>query len=148
MEKTNGGFLISKVKQIQDRVFDRLLAEHDIRGFNGAQGRILYVLWQEDNVPISRLSEKTRLAKTTLTSMLDRMEGAGFIKRSGDKSDRRAVNIRLTDAARDLRQRYEAVSSEMSEIFYRGFSDDEIFGFERSLGKILENLTEKENGHG
>ncbi len=147
LEKKNGGFLISKVKQIQGRVFDRLLAEHDISEFNGAQGRILYVLWEEDNVPIRCLSEKTGLAKTTLTSMLDRMEASGFIKRSFDPSDRRTVKICLTDTAKDLKEQYDAVSTEMSEIFYRGFTDEEILAFEKSLGKILKNLIEKENGN-
>lgn len=42
MEKTNGGFLISQIKQIQGRVFERLLLEAGIEEFNGAQGRILF----------------------------------------------------------------------------------------------------------
>ena len=52
MRATNGGFLISQVKQVQGRVFDAMLQEAGIEEFNGAQGRILYILWQEDNLPI------------------------------------------------------------------------------------------------
>lgn len=48
MIETRGGFLISQIKQIQGRIFGRLLVEAGIEEFNGAQGRILYVLWQED----------------------------------------------------------------------------------------------------
>ena len=77
MRATNGGFLISQVKQVQGRVFDAMLQEAGIEEFNGAQGRILYILWQEDNLPIVELSRRTGLAKTTLTGMLDRMEGQG-----------------------------------------------------------------------
>ena len=46
MRATNGGFLISQVKQVQGRVFDAMLQEAGIEEFNGAQGRILYILWQ------------------------------------------------------------------------------------------------------
>lgn len=145
MQKTNGGFLITKVKQIQGRVFERLLAEHGISEFNGAQGRILFVLWEKDDIPIRELSEKTGLAKTTLTSMLDRLEQSGHITRVFDPADRRTVHIRLTERARSLRSKYDEVSAEMSEIFYKGFDDDEILTFEKGLGKILENLIEKEN---
>lgn len=148
LEKTNGGFLISKVKQVQGRVFERLLDENGISEFNGAQGRILFVLWETDNIPISELSEKTGLAKTTLTSMLDRLEGAGHIRRTADTADRRAVRISLTESAEALREKYEHVSALMNEIFYKGFCDDEILAFEKALGKILENLREKENGNG
>lgn len=148
LKKTNGGFLISKVKQIQGRVFERMLDENGISEFNGAQGRILFVLWETDNIPISALSQRTGLAKTTLTSMLDRLERSGHIRREPDPDDRRTVRIRLTETAEALREKYERVSAMMNDVFYKGFSDDEILTFEKGLGKILENLIEKENENG
>ena len=45
--KTNGGFLVTKIKQLGDRIFEKILSEKNIDAFNGAQGRILYVLWQD-----------------------------------------------------------------------------------------------------
>lgn len=146
--KTNGGFLISKIKQIQGRVFEKMLSEYSISEFNGAQGRILFVLWEKDNIPIKELSDITGLAKTTLTGMLDRLELSGNIVRNYDPKDRRTVRIRLTDRSRGLREKYEAVSEEMNQVFYKGFTENEILGFEESLGKILENLIKKENGNG
>ena len=148
MQNTNGGFLITKIKQIQGRVFEKLLCEYGISEFNGAQGRILFVLWERDDIPISELSKRTGLAKTTLTSMLDRLEKSGHIERSFDPSDRRTVRIRLTESARALRPKYDEVSARMTEIFYEGFNDHEILEFETALGKILENLIKKENENG
>lgn len=142
MDKTNGGFLVSQVKQIQGRVFEKLLAEADISEFNGAQGRILYVLWQADSVPIIELSKKTGLAKTTLTGMLDRMEEAGLIRRNYDKTDRRQVIITLTKKAKELNDKYYEVSHKMNEIFYKEFSDFEIEQFENYLYRIIDNLNE------
>lgn len=146
MKETKGGFLISKIKQVQGRIFDSLLQKAGIEEFNGAQGRILYVLWQEDGLPIIELSKRTGLAKTTLTSMLDRMEEKGFLKRTADCRDRRLLRIFLTPKAKVLNNRYNKVSDEMSRIFYKDFSDEEINAFEASLEKILENLVQKENG--
>ena len=144
-KKTNGGFLISQIKQIQGRVFERLLNEANIDEFNGAQGRILYILWQADSIPIISLSKQTGLAKTTLTSMLDRMEQSGLITRIFDKADRRQVKISLTDKARSLKSDYDDLSNKMIDIFYRGFSDNEIDIFESNLLKIVSNLMEAEN---
>ncbi len=140
LEKTNGGFLVSQLKQIQGRVFEKLLNDANIKEFNGAQGRILYVLWQADSVPIIELSKKTGLAKTTLTSMLDRMEEAGLITRNYDKADRRQIRIKLTNKARELNDKYNEVSDRMNEIFYQGFSDSEIEQFEGYLSRIINNL--------
>ncbi len=145
LDKTNGGFLISQLKQVQGRLFERLLSKANIREFNGAQGRILYVLWQRDEVPIFELSKQTGLAKTTLTSMLDRMEEAELISRNFDKSDRRQILIRLTYKAKELKSDYEKVSKDMNEIFYKDFSDSEIESFENMLSRVLKNLTDNEN---
>ncbi|MDE7259889.1 MAG: MarR family transcriptional regulator [Lachnospiraceae bacterium] len=145
LNNTEGGFLITKIKQLQGRIFEKLLAEHNIHEFNGAQGRILFVLWEKDNIPISELSGKTGLAKTTLTGMLDRMEKQGHIERVYSSADRRTVRIKLTETARLFKEQYELVSDEMNQIFYRGFSDEEILILETGLRKVLTNLTEKEN---
>jgi DNA-binding MarR family transcriptional regulator len=145
LNTTQGGFLISQIKQVSDRIFAKQLANAGIDAFNGAQGRILYVLWQKDDIPIVELSQKTRLAKTTLTSMLDRMENAGLIERRFDRIDRRQIRIALTEQARILNDDYEKISREMSEIYYNGFTDDEIISFENALKRLLANLNEKEH---
>ena len=138
--KTNGGFLVTKIKQLGDRIFDRILAGKDIDAFNGPQGRILYVLWQEDGVPIKTVSEKSGLAITSLTTMLERMEKSGLIRKEQSESDKRKTLLYLTDTAKALREEYDAVSDEMGKIYYDGFTDDEIKRFEEYLERILSNL--------
>ncbi len=144
MIRTNGGFLITQIKQVQGRIFDMLLQKAGIEEFNGAQGRILYVLWQEDGLAVVELAKRTGLAKTTLTSMLERMEKKGFLKRVPDIKDRRMLKIYLTKSARMLSEQYNQVSDEMSRIFYKDFSEEEIVVFETTLKKILGNLVQQE----
>ncbi len=148
MDKSEGGFLITQIKQIQGRVFEKLLAQAGVEAFNGPQGRILYILWQSDSIPIVTLARKTGLAKTTLTGMLDRLEEAGLASRCFDKADRRQIRIVLTEKARVLQADYERVSRQMTDIFYQGFEDTEIEGFERLLGRILDNLEREEKANG
>ena len=140
--KTNGGFLVTKIKQLGDRIFARILAEKNIDAFNGAQGRILYVLWQEDGVPIKIISEKSGLAITSLTTMLERMEKNGLISRKVDEADKRKTLLFLTDKAKELKEAYDSVSNEMGNIYYRDFTDKEILQFEEYLNRIRVNLEE------
>lgn len=137
---TKGGFLISRIKQTGTRLFDRMLAEADIDAFNGAQGRILYVLWQQDGITISQLSAQTSLANTTLTSMLDRMESSGLIRREASPKDRRALLICLTEKARALQTDYDRISQQMNQLYYQGFTEVEIRQLEGYLQRILDNL--------
>lgn len=137
---TKGGFLISRIKQVGGRLFDRMLAEADVDAFNGAQGRILYVLWQKDELTISQISAQTSLANTTLTSMLDRMEQSGLIARTPSPTDRRAMLIRLTDKARSLQEDYDRISQQMNELYYLGFTEEEVRQLEGYLQRVLDNL--------
>ena len=137
-----GGFLITKIKQLGDRIFEKVLSERNIDAFNGAQGRILYVLWQEDGVPIKTVSDQCGLAITSLTTMLERMEKQGLIRRIQDPSDKRKTLLFLTDKARSLKNDYDEVSNQMGDIYYRGFSEDEIRQFEGYLDRVRNNLEE------
>ncbi len=138
--RINGGFQVSKIKQLGDRIFEKILAKRGIEAFNGAQGRILYVLFQEDGVPIKTVSEKCGLAITSLTTMLERMEKGGLILRRQDSADKRKTLLFLTDKARNLEQDYIVVSEEMGDIYYQGFTADEVKAAEEYLNRIRLNL--------
>ena len=139
---SSGGFLISQVKQLSDRTFEKILKTKGIDEFNGAQGRILYILWNNNNLSIKQISKFTKLAKTTLTAMLERMELQGLIKRTISKEDKREIIVSLTDKAKELKENYLDVSKQMEKIFYKNFTDKQIENFENTLKKIIENLEE------
>lgn len=140
MRISRSGALMSQIRHISGRVFERILAKSGVDAFNGPQGRILDVLWQEDGISLREISNRTSLASSTLTSMIDRMECQGLLRRAPSPVDRRVTLIYLTEEARRLREKYEDVSAGMSEIYFRGFSDTEIEKFEKALQRILENL--------
>lgn len=140
-ELSQGGFLVAKIHQLAGRIFNRMLKEHGIDEINPAQGRILFVLWKEDGIPISELSTRTQLEKSTLTSMLDRLEQTGFIVREPSKDDRRKILIRRTDKDRSFQKHYIAVSEEMLALYYKGLTKKEISAFESTCERILINLT-------
>lgn len=142
--KTQGGFLISQIRQLQGRVFERMLRESGVDAFNGAQGRILYVLWEHEKLTSTEISRLTGLAKTTLTSMLDRMEAAGLVTRMPDAANRRQTFICITEKARAYKADYDRVSDEMNTLFYQGFTEAEVAAFEAKLRRIITNLTEQE----
>jgi DNA-binding MarR family transcriptional regulator len=140
--RSEGGFLISKIHQLSGRIFNRLLRERGL-DFNSAQGRILFVLWERDGIPIRELSEKTRLSKSTLTSMLDRLEEAGYVSREPSGEDRRKVLVTLTEENQRQRRLYDMISEEMTGLFYEGFAWEEITEFEGYLRRILDNLVRR-----
>lgn len=148
MEKLReGGFLISKLKQISGRIFDKKLKEYEITDLNAAQGRIIFSLWQSGDIPISELARKTALGKTTLTSMLNRLEQTGYIIRKTDGKDNRKTLISLSEKIKSIEDRHAAVSKEMANLSYEGLTEEQIDEFENSLRHILANLVKYEEEH-
>ena len=145
--KLNCGLYISRIRQINGRIMNKILSEKNISAFNGEQGRILHVLWEEDGISIKELSFKTGLAVSTLTKMIDRMEEANLIKRIPDKKDRRKILIKLTEYTNSLKGVYDEISQKMTDYSYDGFSENEIETMERLLKKMLDNVekAEREN---
>ena len=140
--KKYGGFLISQIGRLTARTWERLLKECGVDAFNGAQGRILYVLWEHEKLTITDIARLTSLAKTTLTSMIDRMEAAGLVGRIPDTNNRRQIFVSITPKAREYREQYDKLSDDMNGIFYKGFTDAEITDFEGQLRRILKNVEE------
>ena len=139
-EQREGGFLIAKIHQITNRIFRQMLKEYGITELNPGQGRILFALWKDDGVPIHELSKKTQLTKSSLTTMLDRLESAGFLTREDDNSDRRKTRVKLSEKSKNLQEKYVAVSKRMTEVFYGTLNEEEIDQFESYLRRILANL--------
>ena len=124
-------------------MFEHILSEKNIDAFNVSQGSLLYILWQEDGIPIRELSRRSGPAVTSLTGMLDRMEAAGLIYRDRGDKDRRKVLIFLTDNARSLEKDYNEVTEEIENIYYKGFSEEEIDQCEKYLQRIFHNVEER-----
>jgi MarR family transcriptional regulator, organic hydroperoxide resistance regulator len=141
---SEGGYLVAKAHQIGGRVFNRLLKEAGDGAINPSQGRILFALWKGEGMRVSDLAKETALEPSTLTSMLDRLEEAGLVKRSPSPGDRRALLVECAEGGRALMSRYGSVSERMTELFYGDMGAEEIAGFEAALRKVVSNLSRAE----
>ncbi len=139
--ETKGGFYITQIKQLQDRIFEKLLLEHNIE-ISGGQGRILFILWKTDNLTISDISKETSLAKNTVSIVINGMVASGLVTRNINPNNRRQTIISLTEYAKSMQTEYEIVSEKMNTLFYQGFSENEQKQFEQYLARILHTLTE------
>ena len=142
--KSNSGFYISRIKQINTRLLNKLLAQKNIMAFNGEQGRILHVLWENDGISNQELSKRSGLAMSSLTTMLERMEEKNLLTRKGCPKDKRKCLLFLTEHANSLKKKYDEISDKMTKLSFEGISEDERLAFEKTLENILHNLEKAE----
>lgn len=143
--RTEGGTLISQIHQVCQRVWYAVLSRNGLEDLAGARGRVIFALWNEDNIPIKKLVEKTSLDKATLTGIIDRLERDGYVKRVQSNEDKRVTLVSRTGKDEIFKQKIPKASKEQNKLFYRGFSQDEIRDFENYLKRILQNCKEAES---
>jgi DNA-binding MarR family transcriptional regulator len=141
-KKREGGYLVSQIHQLSGRIFSKKLKEYQI-DINHAQGKIIFALWKKDRIPITDLARETALSKSALTTMLERLEKSGHLIRKQSETDKRTTIVCLTQKSSSLRADYQKISLNMTDLYYKGFTDDEISQFELYLKKILKNLKDK-----
>jgi DNA-binding MarR family transcriptional regulator len=80
--------------QTDQDLFDDLAAER--LGVNRTDLRVMDVVHREGPLPAGKLAELSGLSPPALTAAVDRLEGAGYARRSRGSADRRQVTIELT----------------------------------------------------
>ena len=131
------GYLISDVARLQGRLFDRRAKR---LGLTRAQSRVLAYLTWKGEMNQARLAEWLEITPISLTRLLDRMEGCGWIERITNDDDRRAFVIRLTDKSRDIFPQMLEVGDTVTDDGLRGFTRDERDTLVRLLGRVRYNL--------
>ncbi|MCR4965664.1 MAG: MarR family transcriptional regulator [Bacteroidales bacterium] len=140
MKKHYGGTLISQIKQLQDRAFNKILKDEGIFEFNGQQGRILFALWKNEKIPLIELSKRTSLAKTTLSAMVERMKNDDLVIVEESPEDKRSILISLSAKTLSLEDKIIRATERITGIFYKGFTEEEATELDKLLSKIKENL--------
>ena len=143
--KIEGGYLIGRAKFLSGRKLNKLFSEYGLTEFNGEQGKILYYLWKKDGLSSTDISLDTGLAINTLTNMLDKMDKEDLIYRKRGDADKRKKYVFLTEKGKTLELKSKMATDKMDDIFYKGFSENEIEIFEDMLRRIILNLEDEDD---
>ncbi|MGV6875773.1 MarR family winged helix-turn-helix transcriptional regulator [Pseudochelatococcus sp. B33] len=119
------------------RALQTRLAREDI---NYGFWTFLRILWEQDDLTITELSQAAGVAKPAVVNAIQAMEARGFVTRVKRDGNAKAVYVRLTDEGRALQEKLVPYAQEVNAIAMRGYSDKEIEQFRQQLLRILKNL--------
>ena len=96
---------------------------------------LLYALYQQPGrrLRVKDLADEVVLSPTAMSRFVDRVEAAGYVRREPDPSDRRALQITLTDSGVDLLRR-------MWPVYARGIERHFASHLGRSAGRVASLL--------
>ena len=101
-------------------------------------------IYEKGTTRVGTLSKEMRVSAPTITGIIDRLMRNGYITRTHDKQDRRAVNVELTNKGKSL---IEHVLLEINKRWYRiliHLRQEERENYLRILRRVVEVLS-KEN---
>lgn len=130
------GLLIKQVLSSIVAAADRRL---DLHGLTSAQWGPLLRLHKGGSATVVALAQWSQVDPAAMTRLLDRLEKKGLCKRSRSTSDRRVVEVDITDEGRTAIAGVPAVLSDVMNAHLAGFTKAEWRQLKEGLQRMLAN---------
>ncbi len=139
LPETNMGLLF---RQVRDAMWAEMAREMALAGHDLTYSQFMTIkLLARGSAGVTDLARHAQLNPGAMTRLLDRLEERGVLERLADPSDRRALNIVLTEAGlaiwRDINHCGQRVRDRAMQDMNAG-EREQLF---RLLSQVLHNLT-------
>jgi DNA-binding MarR family transcriptional regulator len=128
-------FLLSQVGAQSARLFGSELAAV---GVTPRAYGVLSNLAQADGQTQQQLADALGIHRNNMVSLIDDLERDGWVRRHRDSRDRRAFNIRITEAGTGVVQRVADLLPALDDRIGRSLDDDQM----RMLRDLLERVAQ------
>ena len=108
----------------------------DELGVTYTQWITIVALWEQDGQTVGGLGEKLFLESNTLTPILKKLEGLGYLRRRRDPADERQVIVSLTEAGRQLREK----GAQRTLVRATGLAPEEFAQVQRAIVRVRDSL--------
>lgn len=129
------GYLLARARARLAKAIDAELAPFDI---TVSQGGVVLMLSTGRYATAADLVRDMYVDSASMTRMLDRLEKRGLIQRLPSTTDRRVINLQLTEDGVELAERLPALYSNVMDRYLHDFSKDEVGTLKILLRKLLD----------
>jgi DNA-binding MarR family transcriptional regulator len=131
------GYLLRKTHRSFARAVQKEIAP---RGVTMGMWYFLRILWEEDGLTQRELSQRIEMMEPTTATALRNMEERNLVRRVRNATDKRKVNIFLTDEGRGLREVLLPYARLVNDTALAGVSKEDVACFRRVLTQMRANL--------
>lgn len=107
-------------------------------GVSPMEGHVLTYLRSYAPTPIGELVRVFGIKQSTFTSLLDRLEKAGFLSREINREDRRSFLIHISEAGRELAERLNRCLETLEQEIRERVAARDVEGFQAVMGAVDE----------
>ncbi len=124
-------------------VTDHIKTDIQRYGLNPTEFAVLELLYHKGNQPLQQIGEKILLASGSITYVVDKLEGKGYLKRNPCPNDRRITHAVITDEGKELMDRIFPEHELQVQSIFAGLDEQEketAITLLKKLGHYAEEL--------
>ncbi|WP_044639783.1 MarR family winged helix-turn-helix transcriptional regulator [Risungbinella massiliensis] len=106
------------------------------------QNLIMALLWRREGISQNEISAKLNKDKAGVARMIAALEKKGYIYRQICPSDRRSVEVYLTEKGRDFGKDVIPINRNITHRISKGMTSEEISELRRLLMKVRDNVSQ------
>lgn len=129
------GYLLARARTKLVKAVDLELTRYDI---THAQGSLVMMLSTGRYATAAELVRDLYIDSASMTRMIDRLEKRGLIIRTPSVSDRRVINLSLSQAGTQLAEQLQPLFGDILNRHFIDFSKEEVDTLKGLLRKLLE----------
>lgn len=131
----------SRLTDVSGAFVARELKREGIDDLVPAYGDVLAMLFETPSLSISELARRTHRTKSTVSFLCSKLEKFGYVVRTRNGTDQRALDVSLTDRGRAIKQAFERISDRLAQRLSSSLSDGEMQMLEALLAKALTGVS-------
>ena len=131
-----------RIHRMRHRIIDSRIQS---LGIHPGQHFVLVQLKKADGIPTqAKLAEEMNVSPALVARTLKQLEGGGYIRREGSRSDGRCNETSITEKGEGVLREGMEIFRDVDARSFAGFSDAELDQFRRLLEKMMQNMVPME----
>lgn len=109
---------VTVIIRAADAIREVIKSDAAANGLNPTEFSVLELLYHQGRQPIQAIGKKVLIASSSITYVVDKLEGKNFVQRSECAEDRRVTYAELTDGGKELMDRiWPEHETKINELF-------------------------------
>lgn len=136
------GHLIRRLNQVSTQVFSQRIQEAGL-DLTSVQFAALDAIIAHPGIDQARVAAKIAYDRATIGGVIDRLEKKGYVRRVVSEKDRRAREVRITDAGKAVFDRVSPIVTDLQSEILIGLDDDEKDAFLKLAEKAVAGASSR-----
>lgn len=131
---------LSRTLASANRFLVEQLEQQGLRGIAPSHGDIFVQLFAQGELPMCELAQRIGRDPSTVTALVKKLAGCGYVTTSKLPEDKRVTLVTLTEQGRRLQPAFESISSALRDAQRIGLDDDDVATLDRVLRTMQKNF--------